>query len=129
MDRKHATLPADSGRHEVSHAQVTRQAGELVIEPTAEILDTRTLATLLAEIEADELAAGVQRVTFDLNRVAQLGPQWTVVVAMLIGFARRIPAACRLDRLRGQPAAVLTLFAGRPMAMGTVATCVTLNAA
>ncbi len=85
-------------------------AGSLRIQPAGPTLSHEELAWLLDRLQRRHADAGVEEIVFDLSRVEAIGPQWTLVLALLIGFARSVKARCRVVSLHGQPANVVQLY-------------------
>lgn len=84
--------------------------GLLWIRPAGPTLDQGELAGFL-DLLKDACALGcTRRVVFDFAELEFIGPQWTLVLAELLDFARRVPARCALVSVRGQPAAVTALY-------------------
>lgn len=82
----------------------------LRIKPEAEILTSDAMRTIIEDARRSGRTATAQVVIFDFSNVKQIGPQWTVVWAMIIDFARSLNATCRVESLTGQPAATAALF-------------------
>lgn len=121
---------SDAASRTLRHAVVSRDSkATLIVRPTTGVLTTAAAKELLSDLAATGLAKEATRVVFDLAAVTQLGPQWTVVVALLIDFARRIPAACEMVNLSGQPAAVVAMFAGRTQVGAAEMSAAALSAA
>jgi anti-anti-sigma regulatory factor len=84
--------------------------GRLWIRPLAPILTAAELGEILPVLKTSELGATFQEIVFDLSRVEMMGPQWTVILAMLMDFARQTTVRCRIASLKDQPAAVVGLY-------------------
>jgi hypothetical protein len=64
---------------------------------------------MIDKLRRTDATVHLKEIVFDLSHVEMLGPQWTVVLALLIAFARGAVARCRVVSLHGQPAGVLGL--------------------
>lgn len=84
--------------------------GLLWIRPAGPALEPGELAGFLQLLE-DACARGcTHHIVFDFAELEFIGPQWTLVLAELLDFARKVPARCALVSVRGQPAAVTALY-------------------
>jgi len=92
-------------------------AGTLCIRPLCKTLDPGELAVALAAINQPAVLDGLSDVVFDLGGVETITPGWTLVMAMLINFARHTNVACHVVGLRGQPAAVAFIYRRNPELM------------
>ncbi len=86
------------------------RSNTLLIKLEAEILTSANLRTTLEAARKNLGANAVQNIIFDFSDVKQIGPQWTVVWAMIIDFGRTMNVACHVESLAGQPAATASLF-------------------
>jgi|GEM_PF-1749563 len=89
--------------------------GALCIEPVGPELAAEEIGgflRLLLDVFATEPPT---EVIFDLGQVEQLGPSWTLVLAMLIDFAQKIDAPCSIAGVHGQPAAAASLYNRSPL--------------
>ena len=84
--------------------------GTLHVQPLAATLTTAELAEIIGCLSRASATEGLKEIVFDLRHVEVIGPQWTVVLAMLIDFARRLDAKCKLISLNEQPAAAASLY-------------------
>jgi len=84
--------------------------GRLWVQPTAATLVAAELGEILVGLSRSGVGAGSTEIVFDLSRVEVIGPQWTVILAMLMNFARQTSARCRIASLKAQPAAVVALY-------------------
>jgi anti-anti-sigma regulatory factor len=84
--------------------------GRLWIRPLSPTLTAAELGGILQALKHSDLGSTFQQVVFDLSRVEMMGPQWTVILAMLMDFARQTAARCRIASLKEQPAAVVRLY-------------------
>lgn len=85
-------------------------AGSLRVQPMGPTLSPENTARLLGQLRRRHARGDLKEVVFDLSQIETIGPQWTVVLALLIGFARSTKACCRIVSLHGQPAAVVGLY-------------------
>ncbi len=83
--------------------------GVVRIQPAGPTLTPGEMGELINELRCQHIDTSFREVLFDLSRVETIGPQWTVALAFLIGFARTIAARCRVISLNRQPAAVMEL--------------------
>ena len=84
--------------------------GALLIRLHNGTLTSEHLADIIELLGSSEVCEGLEEVVFDFREVIEVGPQWTLPFAMLIEFARRVDARCRLVELMGQPAAAANLY-------------------
>lgn len=84
--------------------------GVLRIQPAGPVLRHRELADFLESVRGALDDGVIRHVIIDLARVETIGPQWTVVLAMLLDFANTVRAECHVVSLRGQPAAVAAFY-------------------
>jgi anti-anti-sigma regulatory factor len=84
--------------------------GTLHLQPLSATLTTAELAEIIRCLSRVSVTENLKEIVFDLRHVEVIGPQWTVVLAMLIDFARRLDAKCRLISLNEQPAAAASLY-------------------
>lgn len=89
---------------------VACDSGTLHVQPLAATLSTAELAEIIRCLSRASVTDGLQEIVFDLRHVKLIGPQWTIVLAMLIQFARCFAAKCRLVSLNEQPAAAASLY-------------------
>jgi hypothetical protein len=99
LDRWHLTVSA---------------AGVLRIAPEGPSLAPDELASLIDRLACCENGHMLAEIVFDLGHVQRLGPRYTGVLALLIDFAQRCAASCRVESVRGQPAHVLRLYRYTP---------------
>ena len=85
-------------------------AGSLWVQPVGPTLRHEELAKLIERLRGSSGNGGVKEIVFDLRRVETIETPWTLVLALLIGFARSTGARCRIVSLHGQPAAVVGLY-------------------
>ena len=89
--------------------------GALLIEPAGPDLAAEEIGGFLRLLLDVFAAEPPTEVIFDLGQVEQLGPSWTLVLAMLIDFAQKIDAPCSIAGVHGQPAAAASLYNQSPM--------------
>lgn len=94
----------------INNTNDATRSNTLQIKIEAEILTAANLRTTLDAARAALATKNAQTVIFDFSDVKQIGPQWTVVWAMIINFGRELCVACRVESLAGQPAATASLF-------------------
>jgi len=94
----------------INNTNAATRSNTLRIKLEVEILTVANLRMALDAACKALAATRVQTVVFDFNGVKQIGPQWTVVWAMIIDFARGLRAECHVESLSGQPAATASLF-------------------
>lgn len=94
--------------------------GVLAIRPTGHALAAAELSDFLQRVSAACRNEMVDEVVFDLSEVEVIGPQWTLVLALLIDFARNVDARCRVVALQGQPAAAASLYRRNRELMGLI---------
>lgn len=82
----------------------------LWIRPTGSTLDAGELAEFVERVSASCREGRIAGCVFDLGGVDDLGPQWTVTLALLIKLARNLSVRCRVVGLRGRPAAAALLY-------------------
>lgn len=82
----------------------------LLIRPIGPELTPQDLAPLTRRLTQCDSTGAAQRVRFDFSTVRHFGPQWTVVLAMLLDLSRRLNGAVSVSGLQGQPAAVMSLY-------------------
>ena len=104
------TTPTDTSDLLTTCLLVASDDGVLQVRPLESTLTGAELAAILRSLSSSDVADGLKEVVFDLRNVDLIGPQWTVVLAMMIDFARRLAAKCRLVSLKGQPAAAASLY-------------------
>ncbi len=84
--------------------------GRLWVQPAGRRLSAADLVTFLQRIRRADSSVRFREVVFDLSEVESIGPQWTLVLALLMDFARRVEARCTIVSLHGQPAAAAALY-------------------
>ncbi|MFQ5424990.1 MAG: hypothetical protein ACE5F9_13565 [Phycisphaerae bacterium] len=84
--------------------------GRLWVQPVSRLLSAAELVTFLKRIQRADSSVRFREVVFDLSEVETIGPQWTLVLALLVDFARRVEARCKVVSLHGQPAAAAALY-------------------
>jgi anti-anti-sigma regulatory factor len=89
---------------------VTSSAGALWIQPTGPTLGHEELGELLGRLQSGRKGTHPREIVLDLSRVEKLGRHWTLVLAMLIRFARSGGCRGRIVALHGQPADVARLY-------------------
>lgn len=94
----------------INNTNDATRSNTLRIKIEGETLTAANLRTILDAARAALAQVSAQTVVFDFSDVKQIGPQWTVVWAMIIHFGRELCVACRVDSLAGQPAATASLF-------------------
>lgn len=80
------------------------------VRPRSAAVTAADLAWLTKRLVAAESSLPAKEIVFDFSAVEQIGPRWTVVLAMLVHLAQRLSARCRIVELRGQPAAAVGLY-------------------
>ena len=110
-------ISTDGNRLLATCLLVASDDGVLQVRPLETTLTGVELAAILRSLNAAEVAQGLKEVVFDLRNVELIGPQWTVVLAMMIDFARRLAARCRLVSLKQQPAAAASVYRHSPELM------------
>ncbi len=87
-----------------------RATGVLRVLLTGPRLDVRELDAMVKRLR-DVIAGDTpNEIVFDFTGVETIGPHWTLVLALLMRFARAIRTKCRVVSLHGQPAAVVSLY-------------------
>lgn len=86
--------------------------GEIRIRPAGPVLGYDDLDLILTRLEEEEVHLHAGEIVIDFGLVELIEVPWTAGIARLVDFARRSRAACRLDALHGQPAAVVEFFRG-----------------
>ena len=105
------TIAISPSQHELPQWSVDSSAdGMLHVQPAGPTLTHDEIAAMIRELRDRYCATACSEVLFDLSRVETIEPQWTLVLALLIAFARTVTARCRLVGLHGQPAAVIELY-------------------
>lgn len=89
---------------------VAHDDGSLHIRPLAATLEFGELHNLLDCLCLSATFGDVREVVFDLSLVSNLGPNSTLIWAMLMSFARQARITCRLKGLSGGPAAVASMY-------------------
>lgn len=84
--------------------------GFLRIRPLGAVLTIDRLAKIIGRLCDSDGLMDWKDIVFDLGLVEVIGPRWTVLLAMIINFARSVTARCRLVSLNGQPAAAAALY-------------------
>lgn len=87
---------------------VTREG--FMVRPIGSELSPRDIALLARRLTACDSSLTADRVVMDFSNVNHFGPQWTVVLAMLLDLSRRLNGAVTVSGLHGQPAAVASLY-------------------
>ncbi len=80
--------------------------GTLRIRPTGPTLSYPELHAILRRIRPDRAGRRFDEVIFDFDAIQAITAPWTLLVALLIDFARQTKVHCRIVSLRGQPAAI-----------------------
>jgi hypothetical protein len=86
------------------------ESATLTVRPTDAVLTPEGLERLVIALRRGQLAGRISKIIFDLAEVRAFGPRWTVVLAMLIAFARSVGVPCHVQVAGGQPASVLDLY-------------------
>ncbi len=93
---------------------VTREG--LEVRPIGSELCPQDIALLARRLTQCDFSLTAAQVVMDFSNVRHFGPQWTVVLAMLLDLSRRLNGAVKVSGLQGQPAAVVSLY-GRNRAL------------
>lgn len=102
--------PTSQSEQALGRCRFAVSTGSLRVQPAGPRLSSEDTARLLGQLRGWQARGDLKEVVFDLSQIETIGPQWTVVLALLIGFARSIKARCRIVSLHGQPAAVVGLY-------------------
>ncbi|MBN2559301.1 MAG: hypothetical protein JXQ75_00015 [Phycisphaerae bacterium] len=97
---------------------VASESGALRIQPLGTTLTSDQMSGIISRLSHSDCVEGLKEIVFDLSHVSMIGPRWTVVFAMIIDFARKVAAHCRLVALNDQPAAAAALFRRNAELMG-----------
>ncbi len=73
-------------------------------------LGVREVDDMISALQQAIAAAAPTEIVFDFSDVEMIGPQWTLVLAFLVRFAQAVRVKCLMVSLRGQPAAVVSLY-------------------
>ncbi|HUN82663.1 MAG TPA: hypothetical protein VMV81_14255, partial [Phycisphaerae bacterium] len=84
---------------------VVGEDGTLHVRSLAATLEAAELCVLLDCLTLAGVSEGLTEIVFDLSGVSMLGPNSTLIWAMILNFARHAHRPCRLAGLRAQPAA------------------------
>jgi hypothetical protein len=82
--------------------------GLLRIRPVGPTLSCSELEDILGRLREEE--TGLAEVVFDFQTIRSVEGPWTLMIALLIDFARRTNARCVITRLDGQLASVVALY-------------------
>lgn len=85
-------------------------SGSMGVQPTTSTLNPGDVADVLAGLLLNDVLSGLSEVVFDLSRVETIAPNWTLVLAMLIDFARKAGMPCRVIGMQAQPAAAAAMY-------------------
>ncbi len=112
-----AKIPTEADQLLTTCLFVATDDGVLEVRPLEATLASVEFAAILRPLEDSDAVQGLKEVVFDLRNVEVIGPRWTIVLAMMIDFAQRLAARCRLVSLNEQPAAVASLYRSSPELM------------
>jgi hypothetical protein len=88
--------------------------GRLKIEPPGPELSTGDLLDFVRFFSRQRPSQRWREFTLDLRRVQRFGDNWTLLVAILLEFVRRMAISGRIVGLHDQPGAVLRLYRRTP---------------
>ena len=89
---------------------VVCEDGTLHVRSLAATLEAAELCVLLDCLTLAGVSEGLTEIVFDLSGVSMLGPNSTLIWAMILNFARQAHRPCRLAGLRAQPAAAASMY-------------------
>src|ERR1043166_2354161 len=83
--------------------------GTLEVQARGSTLSPEVTSSLLAYLSRVNILSGFSEIVFDLRNVRAITPNWTLVLAMIMNFARYAGLRCRVVGLQAQPAAAVMM--------------------
>jgi S-adenosylmethionine:diacylglycerol 3-amino-3-carboxypropyl transferase len=84
--------------------------GTLEVQARGSTLSPEVTSSLLAYLSRVNILSGFSEIVFDLRNVRAITPNWTLVLAMIMNFARYAGLRCRVVGLQAQPAAAVMMY-------------------
>lgn len=90
MRRKRADralqAPTSQSERPPGRCRFAVSTGSLRVQPAGPTLSPEDTARLLGQLRGWQARGDLKELVFDLSQIETIGPQWTVVLALLIGF-------------------------------------------
>lgn len=114
MSHRHVCLDQQAAENESGPAadrwRFAVSGGLVRIQPIGPTLTPAETVELIECVRRGYGDTELKEIVFDLAQVKTIGPQWTLVLGLLISFACSVKAHCRVISLHEQPANVVGLY-------------------